>query len=127
MDLRERNLAAYDDDEGTRDEVAHRFRVSLGVVKKLLQQRRRTGDIVRFSGRKPKILDRHRQHFRRLLAKQPDLTLSELRQAAGLTGTLPAIDYVLADMELTYKKNAARQRARSGRHRRRARAVAAGI
>jgi transposase len=130
LDLRERILAAYDDDEGTRDEVAHRFRVSLGMVKKLLQQRRRTGEIAPrhgCSGRKPKILDRHRQHFRRLLAKQPDLTLGELRQAAGLTCTLPAIHYVLADMELTYKKNAARQRARSGRHRRRAGAVAAGI
>ncbi len=45
FDLRERILAAYDDDEGTREEVARRFRVSLGMVKKLLQQRRRLGDI----------------------------------------------------------------------------------
>lgn len=121
MDLRERILAAYDAAEGTRDEVAHRFRVSLGVVKKLLQQRRRTGDIAprhHFSGRKPMILDRHRQRFRRLLARQPDLTLGELRAATGLTCTLPAIHYVLADMDLTYKKNAARQRARPRRHRR---------
>ena len=123
LDLRERILAAYDAGEGTRDEVAHRFRVSLGAVKKLLQQRRRTGDIAprhHFSGRKPKILDGHRQHFRRLLAQQPDLTLGELREATGLNCTLPAIHYVLADMDLTYKKNAARQRARPGRHRRRA-------
>jgi len=120
LDLRERILAAYDADEGTREEVAHRFRVSLAMVKKLLQQRRRTGDIAprhHFSGRKPKILDWHRQHFRRLLGKQPDLTLAELREAAGLACTLPAIHYVLADMDLTYKKNAARQRARPGRHR----------
>ncbi len=123
LDLRERILAAYDADEGTRDEVAHRFRVSLGAVKKLLQQRRHTGDIAPrhpFSGRKPKILDRHRHHFRRLLARQPDLTLGELRAATGLTCTLPAIHYVLADMDLTYNKNAARQRARPGRPRRRA-------
>ena len=31
--------------KGTREEMARRFRVSLGMVKKLLQQRRRTGDI----------------------------------------------------------------------------------
>ena len=123
LDLRERILAAYDADEGTREEVAHRFRVSLGMIKKLLQQRRRTGDIAprhRFSGRKPKILDRHRQHLRRLLAQQPDLTLGELRTATRLACSLPAIHYVLADLGLTYKKNAARQRARPGRHRRRA-------
>ena len=35
-DLRERILAAYDNEEGTRPEIAHRFRVSLGLVKKLL-------------------------------------------------------------------------------------------
>jgi len=45
MDLRERILAAYDEDKGTREDVARRFRVSLGMVKKLLQQRRHTGDI----------------------------------------------------------------------------------
>jgi len=53
LDLRERILATYDHDEGTRDDVARRFRVSLGLVKKLLQQRRHTGDIAprhRFSG-----------------------------------------------------------------------------
>jgi transposase len=123
LDLRERILAAYDAGEGTRDKIAHRFRVSLGMVKKLLQQRRRTGDIAprhRFSGCKPKILEGHRQQFRRLLAKQPDMTLGELRDANDLTCNLPAIHYVLADMDLTYKKNAARQRARPGRHRRRA-------
>lgn len=120
MDLRERILAAYDDDEGTREEVAHRFRVSLGMIKKLLQQRRRTGDLAprhHFSGRKPKILDRHRQHLRRLLDKQPDLTLGELRAATRLACSLPAIHYVLEDLGLTYKKNAARQRARPGRYR----------
>jgi len=63
LDLRERILAAYDNDEGTRPEIAHRFRVSLGMVKKLLQQRRHTGDITprhRFSGRKPTIVGRQR-------------------------------------------------------------------
>ena len=45
LDLRTRILAAYDAGEGTRETVAARFRVSLGMVKKLLQQRRRTGDL----------------------------------------------------------------------------------
>ena len=41
LDLRERILTAYDAKEGTREEIAARFRVSLGMVKKLLQQRRK--------------------------------------------------------------------------------------
>ena len=107
LDLRERILAAYDNEEGTRPEIAHRFRVSLGLVKKLLQQRQRTGDIAprhRFSGRKPTIVASHRQQFRALLTKKNDLTLQELRMATGLKCSLQAINVVLARMGLTYKK-----------------------
>ena len=107
LDLRERILAAYDNDEGTRPEIAHRFRVSLGLVKKLLQQRRHTGDITprhRFSGRKPTIVASHRGQFRSLLTRKNDLTLQELRTATGLRCSLQAINVVLAKMGLTYKK-----------------------
>jgi transposase len=107
LDLRERILASYDHREGNRDEIAHRYRVSLGMVKKLLQQRRRTGDIAprhRYSGRKPKILGSHHQQMRTLLGRKPDLTLSELRAALALNCTLPAIHYALAKLGLTYKK-----------------------
>ena len=107
LDLRERILASYDNDEGTRADIAHRFRVSLGMVKKLLQQRRRTGDIAprhRFAGRKPMIVASHRGQMRALLAKKNDLTLKELRQATGLKCSLQAINIVLGKMGLTYKK-----------------------
>src|SRR5512139_3347877 len=98
LDLRERILASYDNHEGTREEVAVRFRVSLGMVKKLLQQRRRTGDIAprhHYSGRKPMILPAHQHQMRTLLIRKPDLTLKELRVAVALDCTLPAIHYVL--------------------------------
>lgn len=107
LDLRERILASYDDHEGTREEVAVRFRVSLGMVKKLLQQRRRTGDIAprhHYSGRKPTILVSHQHQMRALLGRKPDLTLKELRAAVALDCTLPAIHYVLKKLGLTYKK-----------------------
>ena len=107
LDLRERILAAYDHDEGTRPEIAHRFRVSLGMVKKLLQQRRRTGDIAprhHFAGRKPMIVDGHQRQMRALLTRKNDLTLKELRAATGLRCSLQAINVVLGKMGLTYKK-----------------------
>jgi transposase len=107
LDLRERILTSYDNHEGTRAEVAERFRVSLGMVKKLLQQRRRTNDIAprhRFSGRKPMIVATHRNQLRALLAKKNDLTLEELRGAAQLKCSLQAINVVLGKMGLTYKK-----------------------
>src|SRR5271168_3148281 len=107
LDLRERILASYDNDEGTRPEIAHRFRVSLGMVKKLLQQRRRTGDIAprhHLAGRKPVIVGTHRSQMRSLLARKNDLTLNELREATGLKCSLQAINVVLGKLGLTYKK-----------------------
>jgi transposase len=107
LDLRERILAAYDADEDTREAVARRFRVSLGLVKKLLQQRRRIGDLRpqhHRSGSKPRIVASHQHQLRTLLAKKPDLTLKELRMATGLACTLSAIHYVLVRLGLTYKK-----------------------
>lgn len=107
LDLRERILTSYDRQDGTRDQIAARFRVSLGMVKKLLQQRRHTGDIRsrhRFSGRKPRILPAHQAQLRSLLGRKPDMTLKELRSAVGLDCTLPAVHYVLQKLGLTYKK-----------------------
>jgi transposase len=107
LDLRERILASYDKEEGTREEIAERYRVSLGMVKKLLQQRRKIGDIGPLhhrSGRKPMILKEHRRQMRTLLGKRPDLTLKELRAALEVECSLPAIHYVLAELGLTYKK-----------------------
>jgi transposase len=107
LDLRQRILDAYDRKEGNRQEVARRFCVSLGMVKKLLQQRRRTGDLRprhRFSGPKPKLVQIHQQQLRQMLARKPDLTLEEMRQALTVRCTLQAIHYLLERMGLTYKK-----------------------
>ena len=107
MDLRKRILKAYDRGDASREQVAGRFEVSLGMVKKLIQQRRHTGSIAPLhhrSGRKPVILASHRREMRLLLAKQADLTLEEIRARLGLGCTIQAIHYVLVDMGLTYKK-----------------------
>lgn len=118
LDLRERILSAYDAGDATRETVAGRFRVSLGMVKKLIQQRRRLGEIGpqhHRAGRKPRILPNHREQLRRHLKAKPDLTLAELRELAGLACTLPAIHYVLADMGLTFKKRRFGRPSRTGR------------
>lgn len=107
LDLRERILASYDNEEGNRVEIANRYRVSLGMVKKLLQQRRRLGQIAplhRNSGRKPLILPVHRRELRALLGKKSDMTLRELRESLSIDCTLQAVYYALEKMGLTLKK-----------------------
>ena len=106
-DLRERIVAAYEAKEGTRQEVARRFKVSEGMVKKLLAQKQRTGDVRprhRFSGRKAKLLPAYGKALRELVAQTPDLTLAEMKTRLNLACTVPAIHQVLVKLGLTYKK-----------------------
>ena len=118
LDLRERIVLAYDNGEGTQQEIAHRFKVSWDFVKKLFKQRRRTGDIAarhRFSGRKPLILPSHQRQMRAMLARKPDMTLEENRGALGLSCTIQAIHYALEGMDLTYKKRRSAPASKSAR------------
>lgn len=112
LDLRRRIIAACDKNNATRGEIAERFGVSLGMVKKLLQQRRTTGSIEsrhHLAGRKKLITEKHRATLRKHLQRKPDMTLAALRDALGLDCSLPAIHYVLRDMGLrTPKKRTAR-------------------
>lgn len=107
LDLRERILKAYDRGDGSREQIAARYDVSLGMVKKLLQQRRHTGDIAprhRFSGAKPKITEAHRRQLARLVSERPDMTLQELRDVLEVPCTPQAVFYVLKQMGLSLKK-----------------------
>lgn len=107
LDLRERIVEAYEREEGTREEVAKRFKVSLGMVKKLLQQESRTGDLrprYRFCGRKAKLMAQHGAELKALVAKEPDVTLVEMKERLGLSCTVAAIHVLLTKLGLTYKK-----------------------
>jgi len=117
LDLRERILAAYDAEQGSREEIGRRFRVSTGMVKKLLQQRRQRGDIApqhHRSGRKPMLLESHRHRLSQLIGRKPDITLAEMRSALEVNCSLPAIHYVLVAMGLTYKKRLSMRASRIG-------------
>jgi transposase len=122
LDLRERIVAAYAAEEGTRQEVALRFKVSLGLVKKLLAQQARTGDLrprYRYCGRKAKLEPAHGERMKKLVAQEPDLTLVEIKQRLDLNCTIGAIHWVLARLGLTYKKRRSMRPNNTGRTSRR--------
>lgn len=117
LDLRERIVAAYDGEEGTREEVAKRYKVSVGMVKKLLAQRARTGDLRprhRFSGRKARLLPEQGLRLKALIARQPDLTLAELKAHLALGCTVAAIHWAVTKLGLTYKKRRSMRRSKTG-------------
>jgi transposase len=107
LDLRRRIVETYDEGKWTQEEVAKRFRVSHGLVKKLLSQRKRTGQIEarhRFSGRKARLLPERGAELKSLVAKEPDLTLAEMKERMKLECSIGAIHWVLGRLGLTYKK-----------------------
>ena len=118
MDLRERVVAGCDAREGTREQIARRFGVSDGWIRKLLRRRRETGSIAPLPqnpGRKPALNDRQRQRLRRLIERRPDATLKELREALGLKISIAALDRAVRGLGLTFKKKRSRRRSRSER------------
>ena len=107
LDMRKRILTCYDTGKETRASVAKRFCVSLGMVKKLIQQRRHVGDIAPLhwrAGRKPLFTEGHKEQMRAAIRRQPDTTLAEFRDLLGLDCSLPSIHRVLVRMGMTYKK-----------------------
>lgn len=106
-DLRQRILDVYAEGNHSRQQVADRFRVSLGMVKKLLQQKRRLGTIGNLhknAGRKPLIAGEALERLLLLVKERPDATLEELRERLSLDCDLSTIHRTLKRSGVSYKK-----------------------
>jgi transposase len=111
-DLRRKFLFAYDQGEGTLEELAGRFLVSLGWAKKISVQRNHTGQaerVIHCPGRKPAVDAQTHPQLKGWFAAQPDLTLAEvqqkLKQEAGITLSVPQIWHLLRKLGLRLKKS----------------------
>jgi transposase len=111
-DLRRKFLFAYDQGEGTLEQLADRFVVSLGWAKKISAARNRTGRPERVPhrpGRKPHAGVEAQRQVGTWFIQQPDLTLAEVRQKlsreAGVSLSLPQVWYLLRKLGLRLKKS----------------------
>ena len=109
IDLRERIVAAYDAGEGNRQQVAERFKVSLGLVKKLLAQRRNLGTIepqYQNVGRKPAFDGESLKQLDNFLQKHADATLIEIQEqfSGSVSCSLQAIANAIRRLGWRYKK-----------------------
>jgi len=112
LDIRQRILNCYDEGKWTRNDVAERFCVSLGMVKKLIQQRKTLGEIGHLYnrvGRKSEISETDRTRMTAAIEKRPDITLAELRKKLRLSCSIVTVHNALASMNMTYKKRPSRR------------------
>lgn len=108
MDLRIRILEAYDAGEGTRQQVAERFKVSVHMVKKLLAQRKKLGSLEPQNhrcGRKCILNEKDLQWLKKTVEKKPDITLKELTAAFAKPCSIMTISRALERLGASYKKN----------------------
>jgi transposase len=107
MDLRERVVAACDARDGTREQIAARFSVSVSWIRDLLR-RRQTGSIAprsRGGGRVPAFDAAAAGRLREAVRADDDATLEELARATGVACCPSAVHRALARMGLTRKKS----------------------
>jgi transposase len=110
-DLRERVLAACDALDGTREQIAARFSVSVAWIRKLLRLRRETGspDPRPHGGGRPPAFDPAAGgRLREAVRADPDATLEELGKAAGVDCSPAAVFRALDRLDITRKKKTRR-------------------
>jgi transposase len=106
-DLRQRILDAVDNHEGSRRELAARFKVNTSTITRLLQLRRQTGSFQPrpHGGGVVPALDRDAlQRLRTLVERAPDATLEALRQGMGVSGSRMIICRALQELGLPLQK-----------------------
>jgi transposase len=118
MDLRERVVAACDARDGTREQIAARFSVSVSWVRDLLKRRRETGSIAprpRGGGRPPAFDAEAAGRLRDAVRADSDATLEALGRAAGVVCSAPAVYRALRRLGVTRKKSRGGRPSRTGR------------
>jgi len=104
-EFRREVLAACDGGDGTRV-VALRYRVSESWVRRVKQERRELGKTAPCATReRVPSWHVHREAIEELTAKQPDLTLAQLKQALGTKLSRQTLCTALRKLNLTLKKN----------------------
>jgi transposase len=118
-DLRERIVSAREQGHSAR-EAARLFRVSKSSVERYWNQYQRTGKLEpkQRGGYRRSCLEDHDRSLRAWIGEKKDLTLAELRERIlrdlGVKLGTTALWHRLERLGLSYKKNAARRRARPG-------------
>ena len=120
QDLRERVLRALDRGEGP-TEIARRFEVSRIWVYQVRKRMQTTGErsSLRIGGYRQSRLAEFEPLLRGWIVAEPDLTLAELQlrlTEQGVSIKIGALWHQLNKWKLTFKKNSARQRARTRGH-----------
>lgn len=109
---------ACDARDGTREQIAARFSVSVSWIRDLLKRRRDTGSIAprpHGGGRAPAFDEAAAARLREAVRADDDATLEELSGAVGVRCCASAVHRALKRLGITRKKSRAGRPSRTGR------------
>ena len=84
LDLRQKAVAAYENGEGTQEEISTRFSIGLRTLQEWLVLKSMTGDLEPkehiYRGKKPIIDEKGLAFIQKLITKKPDILIDEIRR-----------------------------------------------
>ena len=105
--IRQRAVWAYEAGQGSQGQIARMYRVSLRTFQRWWRQYVQTGSCRpgRRGHRRAAYEGKELAKLDALLAKRPDATLEQLREATGKTCSIMAVHRALARLDWRYKKS----------------------
>jgi transposase len=111
IDLRQRIISAYQGKEGSLQQLAKRFKVSLSFIRDLTRRHRELGTIEpkpHGGGAVAKISTEHLPLLTALVNEQPDMLLTELctrfAQKTNIEVSISTMHRAIQSLNLTFKK-----------------------
>lgn len=112
LDLRQKVVSVYENTPETIVEVAERFQVSPSFIKKLLAQKRATGDIAPIGhrgGQRKRLSRKDCQWLLKTVLSKPDITLADLQELLEkekkISVSVATLSRELRRLNLRRKKN----------------------
>lgn len=111
LDLRQRIVDAYENEEGTQAQLAERFKVGIATIERLVRLKRETGSVAprpHGGGRTARIGEQDRPGLLDAFEQEPDLTQQELAErftAEGRPVSQQTVSRALKHLKITRKKS----------------------
>ena len=85
LDLREKAVSAYENGEGTQEEIAMRFSIGLRTLQEWLTLKEATGSVEAkeyiYRGRRPVIGENGSEFIKKIIQEKPDTLISEIQSS----------------------------------------------
>jgi len=111
IDLRQKILSAWQNQEGSQREIAKRFKVSLSFVRDFLRRYRETGEITakpQGGDRRSKLKAKEQEILQTIVSQQSDMYLreiqAEMQERTGIEVSVTSLCRTLKRLKLKRKK-----------------------